>query len=160
MNEFKDITRDIVKHRIFKKTRQIRHHHQSVFHHSLAVAYLSYKIAKKIGLDYRSAARAGLLHDFFLYDWRAPRKKKFFEKHGFTHAREAHKNAVEHFSLNPVEEDAILKHMFPLNIKPPSYAVSWIVTLADKYISIAEYLRRTSDAFKVLKREKAKHMRP
>ncbi|GAU76840.1 HD domain-containing protein [Fusibacter sp. 3D3] len=140
--EFHGIIHEIIKNSEFQKTKKIRHHSDSVFHHSLQVAYLSYKLAKKLKLDYHSAARAGLLHDFFLYDWRAPKKNRFFEKHGFTHAKEAHRNAKMHFSLNPKEEDAILKHMFPLTISPPKNSISWIVTLADKYISIAEYAHK------------------
>ena len=140
--EFHGIIHEIIKNKVFQKTKRIRHHNDSVFHHSLQVAYLSYRIAKKFKLDYHSAARAGLLHDFFLYDWRAPKKNRFFEKHGFTHAREAHRNAKKHFKLNLKEEDAILKHMFPLTISPPNNSISWIVTLADKYISTVEYAQR------------------
>lgn len=140
-HEFRDIIQEITRNREFRKTKKIRHHHDSVFHHSLKVAYLSYRLAKKLKLDHHSAARAGLLHDFFLYDWRAPKKNRFFEKHGFTHAREAHMNATKHFKLNQKEEDAILKHMFPLTLSPPKNTISWIVTFADKYISIVEYVQ-------------------
>ncbi len=145
--EFHDIIREIIRNREFQKTKKIRHHHDSVFHHSIKVAYLSYILAKKLKLDHHSAARAGLLHDFFLYDWRAPKKNRFFEKHGFTHAKEAHRNARKHFKLNPKEEDAILKHMFPLTISPPRHAISWIVTIADKYISTAEYIQIATRKF-------------
>lgn len=148
--EFRKIIREIIENSEFKKTKYIIHHHKSVFHHSILVSYLSYKLAKKLNLDYKSAARAGLLHDFFLYDWRAPRKNRFFEKHGFTHAREALKNAKSNFDLNPIEEDAILKHMFPLNIAPPKTRISWLVTIVDKYVSISDYAQRYSH--KLIKR--------
>ena len=32
--------------------------------------------------------------------------------------------------------DIIIKHMFPLNIKPPKYIEGWIVTLVDKLVSL------------------------
>ena len=38
--------------------------------------------------------------------------------------------------LNVEIEDAILRHMFPLNIKPPKYKIGWVVTLADKMVSM------------------------
>ena len=39
------------------------------------------------------------------------------------------------YNLNP--EDIIGKHMFPLNITPPKYIESWIVTISDKIISLS-----------------------
>ena len=36
------------------------------YEHLIKVSYKSYKIAKKLDLDYVSVARAGLLHDFYL----------------------------------------------------------------------------------------------
>lgn len=38
--------------------------------------------------------------------------------------------------MNEKIEDIILRHMFPLNIRPPRYLESWIVTLSDKYVSM------------------------
>lgn len=32
--------------------------------------------------------------------------------------------------------DIIVKHMFPLNIRPPKYAESWIITCVDKIVSL------------------------
>ena len=38
--------------------------------HSVNVSYLSWHLAKKLGCDATVAARAGLLHDFCLYDFK------------------------------------------------------------------------------------------
>lgn len=140
---YQKIVEDIIDDVNFKMTKRVYHHRDSVYEHSLRVSYLSYKLAQKLNLDYVSAARGGLLHDFFLYDWRKEgklRRKKFFEKHGFTHARISLKNAEKHFNINDKERDIILKHMFPLNITPPRTAESWLVMLVDKYVAARDYM--------------------
>ena len=67
-------------------------------------------------------------------------KDKSNRLHGFTHAKRALKNAEKEFSLNPIERDIIIRHMFPLNIKPPKYRESIIVCIADKISATIETL--------------------
>ncbi|MGL4369577.1 MAG: putative ABC transporter permease, partial [Spirochaetota bacterium] len=67
--EYLDIVRDIMENEEFRKLANFSHHSTSILEHARYVSYLSYKIAKSLRMDYRSAARGGLLHDFFLYDW-------------------------------------------------------------------------------------------
>jgi len=141
--EFAEITNDIRKHPEFLKIKELKHHKRDIYHHTLRVSYLSYIWAKRLHLDYVSATRGGLLHDFFTYDWRYEgrlKKKKLFEKHGFTHPKEALKNSHNHFEINKIESDIIVKHMFPLTPSPPKYPEGWIVTCVDKYVTIAEYI--------------------
>ncbi len=118
----------------------IQHGTTTTFDHCLSVSYYSYKIAKKFNLDARSVARAGLLHDLFLYDWhKVMEKKPLFQKHGFTHPKAALDNAVKYFNLNDIEKDIIEKHMWPLTLrKVPKYRESIIVTMVDKYCSTRE----------------------
>ena len=40
--------------------------------------------------------------------------------------------------LNKIEQDAILKHMWPLTVFLPKYKVSYIITLADKYATFID----------------------
>jgi uncharacterized protein len=88
-------------------------------------------------LDYRSAARGGLLHDYFLYDWHhAP-----YKLHGFKHPNRALKNAQNDFDLNKIEIDIIKKHMWPLTVTPPRYLESLIVGMVDKGCTISEVIR-------------------
>ncbi|MEA1975766.1 MAG: HD domain-containing protein [Bacillota bacterium] len=141
--EYNMIIKEIVHNKIYLQLKNYTQHNESIYDHSLKVSYLAYKISKKLKLDYISATRGALLHDFFLYDWRIEgklNKKKLFQKHGFTHPKEALINAKKHFNINKKEEDIIIKHMFPLTICPPIYLESWVVTLSDKYISIIEIL--------------------
>lgn len=138
--EFYEIIDPILNSSEFQKRKEFKHHGKiTVFDHSLKVSNKAYKMAKLLRLDYKSAAIAGLLHDFFERPWQEDNEKhKFFEQHGFTHARNALNNSHKYYDnyLNPVIEDAILRHMFPLNIKPPRHAIGWIVTLADKAVSM------------------------
>ena len=138
--EFNNITNNIVKHEEFQKRKNFAHHGDiSVYEHSLKVAYRSYKIAKFFHINYQDAAIAGLLHDFYEKPWQEIKEKqKFFQQHGFTHARNSLENCRKYFNeyLNPQIENAILRHMFPLNIRPPRYKIGWVVTISDKIVSL------------------------
>ena len=37
--------------------------------HITSVAYLTFRVCRHFGLDYRKAARAATMHDLFYYDW-------------------------------------------------------------------------------------------
>ena len=95
-------------------------------------------IADKYHLDvnYLSLIRGALLHDYFLYDWHE--KNPAHSPHGFKHPRFALDNARQDCSLTAMEENIILRHMFPLTPAFPAYKESWIVSLADKICASAE----------------------
>lgn len=141
--EYLRIVADIEQNEDFLRLRDFKHHDDTILNHVEAVSYLAYRICKRLRLDFRSAARGGLLHDFFLYDWRnhdapdLPREKY----HGFEHPKIAMENAERHFKLNEIERDIILKHMWPLTLVPPRYKESFIVTFVDKYVSSREFLK-------------------
>lgn len=145
MNDFKEFYeygKDIILHETFQTQKKfIQHGSISIYDHAISVAYKAFTLCKKRRCDIKAVVRAALLHDFFLYDWHLEGrrvKKRGFNKHGFTHARKALKNAEDLFDLTEREKDAILKHMFPLNLSPPKYKESWIVHLADDMISLKE----------------------
>lgn len=144
--EYLHITRDISEHDEFMKLKRFSHHNNSIYEHVHDVAYLSYQICRFLKLDYRSATRGALLHDFFLYDWRnhdVPdlSRGKF---HGIEHPKIAFDNAQKYFSLNEIEQDIIIKHMWPLTITPPKYKETFIVSFIDKYLASKEFI----DGFK------------
>ncbi|MEG0826675.1 MAG: HD domain-containing protein [Bacilli bacterium] len=138
--EFLSYIEEILDNSDFKKRKNYMHHeNQSVYDHSINVAYRSYLYAKKHNLDKKSISIGGLLHDFYYNPWQDNRvKKKFKEMHGFVHAKEALENARKIFPdlMNDIIENIILRHMFPLNIIPPKYKESWVVTYMDKISSI------------------------
>ncbi len=134
--EYIKIVKDILNHKEFLKRKEFEHHYnESVYDHVLRVSYDCYKIGKKLKLDYKALAIAGLLHDFYDKPWQKNfEKKKLFEKHGFVHAEQARKNAKKYFPnlVNEKIEDMIKTHMFPLNIRLPKYKESWLLTFIDK----------------------------
>lgn len=138
--EYLNIVKQILENEEFIKRKNYHHHYnKSVYDHSLEVSYKSYLIARKLHLDYKSTAIGGLLHDFYYKDWQLNKeKKKFRELHGFVHASEALENAKKFFPelIDKKTSNIIVRHMFPLNITPPKYKESWIVTIVDKACSM------------------------
>ncbi len=118
----------------------MQHGTVTVYEHSVRVAQMSLTVSRKLGLhvDEASLIRGALLHDYFLYDWHE--YDISHRLHGFTHPGCALQNARKDYVLNRVEENIILRHMFPLTIHPPAYRESWIVCLADKYCAVGETL--------------------
>ena len=136
--EFRYCVEDIIYNEKVQKLDNFEQHcHTSRLQHSINVAYYSFLICKFFGWDYRSAARAGLLHDLFLYDWRQATLPKR-ENHATWHPKVALDNARKICELNKIEEDAIRKHMWPCTLMPPKYKESFVVTLADKTCAIFE----------------------
>lgn len=138
---FNKIYSAVANHPKYQELKKINHHNNiSIYDHSIKVAWLSYKIGKKLNLRLREITKGALLHDFFLYDWRYE-KPKSGKLHGFDHPKEALDNALKYFSpLTTLEKDIILKHMWPLTVNPPRYIESFIVCIADKIIATREYI--------------------
>lgn len=129
-----------------------QHHHINCFEHCLFVSYNTYLMCKKYNLDYISAARAGMLHDLFLYDWR---KRENGRKglHAFTHGKTAYKQASTFLVLNDKEKDMIIKHMWPVTLVMPKYKETFIITLVDKYFAVAEAFIKIKNHNDILKKE-------
>jgi len=135
--EYEKCISDLIQNETVRSMEKyIQHSNVTCLEHSIYVSYSSYLICKGLGLDYQSAARGGLLHDFFLYDWHITKPQNGL--HGFTHPGTALKNADEKFSLNEIEKDIIEKHMWPLTLGLPQYKESFIVSFVDKYCSLME----------------------
>jgi len=133
---------DIIQSDGMKFEKTIRQHgSESCFVHSVSVSSMSLCLARrlKIRFDYHSLVRGALLHDYFLYDWHE-KGMRWRRMHGFTHAKEALRNAERDFTLNDIERDIIKKHMFPLTPAFPKYRETIIVTIADKICAIRELL--------------------
>ncbi len=70
--EYHALVKNILCNREFLKLSLYTHHQWTTrLMHSINVSYLSWFIARKLGCDEKAAARAGLLHDFCPYDFRA-----------------------------------------------------------------------------------------
>ncbi|MDD2504790.1 MAG: HD domain-containing protein [Bacilli bacterium] len=135
---FDSIANEIINNDYYKKLKKENHHGLTRYEHSIRVAKQTYILSKKLNIDYISATRAALLHDFFLND-------DFGEikgiKKGTTHPKIALENSKKHFNLNKKEEEAILSHMFPLTLVPPLSLEGAVLSLTDKGTALYEYGR-------------------
>lgn len=145
MQYFMDVLREVrsgEKSQFISTKQYIQHGKTSVYRHSVSVAYISYRLAKKWNwkIDERALLRGALLHDYFLYDWheKIPERRL----HGFYHPGRALKNADADFELGDVERDIIKNHMFPMTIYLPRHRETLLVSMVDKWISTIETLRR------------------
>ena len=150
---FEAATADILAHPRFLETKRLTHHgvDNSVYDHSVAGAWMAYRMAVALGLcedEILSVTRAALLHDFFGYDWHDEWFKRFLRHyrgfrrlthmHAFVHGTMAAKRASRYFALTDRQREAIAAHMFPLAPKMPRSKEGWIVTAADKTVAARE----------------------
>lgn len=136
--ELKKILLPIINNETVQEMKNYRQHYEtSCYDHCLQASYYCYLLCKKYKLDYKSATRAAMLHDLFLYDWRVrqPDRKGL---HAFTHGKTACENACKLFDLNEKEKDIILKHMWPVTIAFPKSIEGFILTFVDKYCAMSE----------------------
>ncbi len=136
--EFQNIINNLILDPTVQSMKNFRQHYETnCFDHCYIVSYYCYKICKKYGLDYKSAARAAMLHDIFLYDWRKrqPDRKGL---HAYTHGKKACENACKLFDLNDKEKDMIIKHMWPVTLAIPKSYEGIILTFVDKYSAMSE----------------------
>ena len=121
--------------------KQWRHHFfTTCYDHSLFVSYVAFRLARYLGWDYRAAARAGLLHDLYLYD---PADKSAHPGNQcLDHPEFALRNAEALCpDLTGNEKNAIVSHMFPLAVHLPRCREAVAVNLADKLCSVLEVAR-------------------
>ncbi len=138
MSEFASIAEEIINSEKYQLLKQEDHHGLSRYDHSLRVAKNTYKISKKMKLDYVSATRGALLHDYFTdEDYRNTKGMKKYSMHPVI----ALNNAIREYDLNPIEENVIVSHMYPMGKTKPNCKESWLVTSVDKSVAIYECLR-------------------
>lgn len=134
--------KDIIDSSALDRLKEITHHISTTrFQHCLNVSYYTYLICKKLRLDARAAARAGLLHDLFYYDRKKYNRSKAKGQlsHSSMHARLAAENAAVLTNITALERDMIENHMWPMTRQLPKYKESYIITLTDKYCAILEF---------------------
>ena len=135
--EFLNIIKDIIENDEVKKMKNYRQHAAtSCYEHCYNASHYCYLLCKKFNLDYKSCARAAMLHDFYLYDWRV--KDVSHKWHAFTHPKKALDKSLSIFTLNDKEKDIIINLMWPVTIKLPKTKEAFILTLVDKYCATYE----------------------
>lgn len=69
-SEFSELIKPFLENSEYlKMDNYAQHLNTSRLQHSINVAYYTYQWAKSFGLDYVSATKGAMLHDFFLYNW-------------------------------------------------------------------------------------------
>lgn len=117
--------------------------------HITSVAFLSYKICRHLGWDYKSAALSATMHDLFYYDWRDGENGKWHRLHGYKHPKYAALNAKELFpDITEKQISIISHHMWPLTIIPPKSKEGVVVSLMDKYCATREIIYSTNERYK------------
>jgi uncharacterized protein len=137
-DEYKYAMAELLNHEMLKSLNEYKQHYKYTrLKHSIDVSYYSFYIAKLLGLDYISTAKAGLLHDLCFYE-----KMKIREKIRMIrqHPKDALKNAQKICNLTEMECDIILRHMWFLTFKAPKYKEGYIVSFVDKYCAVKEFI--------------------
>lgn len=138
-SEYYTLVADLMESSVVKGMNEyMQHGCITTFQHCLNVSYYNYLICKLLSLNARAAARAGLLHDLFLYDWHTHKTPAGGRNHAFSHPGTALANAEKYFALTDVEKDIIAKHMFPVTVSMPGYRETWVIILTDKFCALIE----------------------
>lgn len=115
----------------------------TVYDHSRYVTAMACRIANLFHVDKEKYGRlvlAGLLHDFYCYEYHGHRTK-MGGWHAWRHPAVALDNAKAITPVGPRLANAIRAHMFPGTLfHMPRYAEAWAVNAADKICSVLEYL--------------------
>ncbi|MBG9988458.1 HD domain-containing protein [Aerococcaceae bacterium DSM 111176] len=136
--EYVALIEDLLELEEVQSLEKFKHHKvTNRLAHSISVSYYSYCLAKKLKLNTRAIARAGLLHDLFFYE-SEDKDLVGGRGHYWEHPRIALKNAKKLTQLSDLECDIIEKHMFGATRELPKYKESWIVTLMDKRAAMTE----------------------
>ncbi len=135
MVKFDIIAKDIIEKEKFKSLNFEPHHGITRYEHVMRVAKGTYRISTILHIDYISATRGALLHDYFNNDDYQNTKGL---KKGSLHPVIALNNARREYNLNDKEENIIISHMYPLGKNKPNCMESWIVSLVDKNVAIYE----------------------
>ncbi len=143
--EYEQITKDILNNKKFQSLKnEVHHHNSNRYNHCLEVSKKTYKVCKKLNLDYMSATRAALVHDFFFEDEFKNKKQQLLK-----HPKQALKNANQIISLNEKEQNIIESHMYPVGKKCPRYKESIVVDVVDDIVSIKEKIGGDFEYLKV-----------
>lgn len=136
--EFAQCIEGILDHELVLQMMDIPQHGQGIscYHHCLYVSFVSYAMAKRVGVDFKAAARGAMLHDLYLTRWEDTDIGLF--RRLLIHPKMALENAKV-FNLSAKEEDIIVNHMWPLTPALPKSCEAKIVSIADKICAAVEF---------------------
>ncbi|MDO4941190.1 MAG: HD domain-containing protein [Erysipelotrichaceae bacterium] len=132
--------------KVLKMKDFVQHGNISTYEHCLSVTNTALHLAGKLKMkvDEDVLVKAGMLHDYYLYDWHnASIRKPLFKMHGYTHPDIACENAKRDFKIDDKVGAAIKSHMWPLTLRSvPSSKEAWLICLADKVCALKETVKR------------------
>lgn len=138
LDEFVDMTGDLLATEEVLSMGQWGHHGDvSCLDHSLFVATVSSRIGKVFGLDASAVARAGLLHDLYLYHKRDKSAHEGWQC--FDHPKIACENAGKITELSQKEENIIKAHMWPCGGEVPRSLEAVLVNVVDTACAFFEF---------------------
>lgn len=127
-----------------------QHGHVTTYQHVMNVVCMSCAINRAVHMhaNCKSLVRGAFLHDYYLYDWHAPKSPK--KLHGFRHPMLALENANKSYELTPKEQNIIVSHMWPLTLtRVPKSREAAIVCLSDKLCAVYESVFRDKTMYDI-----------
>ena len=145
--KFKELSKDLLNNNdVLKMQDFIQHGKVTTYAHCVDVAKMALHLNNilKMNADEKTLVEAGMLHDFYLYDWHdSSVKVPLFKMHGFTHAKKASENAKELIEVDEKTCKAIESHMWPLTLSSvPLSKEAWLLCIADKICATKETVFR------------------
>ncbi len=136
--QFFNLAQDLLSDPTVLSMDQWLHHGKiTCLEHSLFVAYISYRIGDFFHLDTQALARAGILHDFYLYHKRDKTAHQGLQC--FDHPVIAVENAKKITNLSAKEENIILSHMWPFCACLPKSLEAILVNTVDTCAAFLEF---------------------
>ena len=132
--EFYKIVKEYTKNVEFQEMKKCAHHGTSRYDHSVRVAYETYKVCKKLKMDYEEITIAALLHDFYTDEVNNLPQKERLQNH----PEIACQNARRVFQISEEQEEMIRTHMFPITKEIPKSKAAWIIDGIDDVVAIKE----------------------
>ena len=137
--DFNSIVQDITANKRFNLLNTELHHGITRYQHSMRVAKWTYKVCDKLHMKNKiDTTRAALLHDFYINDdLITDNSAKALNEH----PSKALINSKKYFTINELQEDIIINHMFPCTLSLPKTKEGWLVSGIDKIVGAYEMLR-------------------
>lgn len=128
---------------ILEMSKERHHLETNIFLHAIRVCYLSYKIAKILGLDISCIIRGGLLHDYGAGHKKYKHALVRFIMHGFSSAKLA--EATFPGLISWKIKNVIEAHMFPATWMVPLSLEAVVVSILDKIVASIELDEKKSE---------------
>lgn len=142
--KIEELGADIIESADFQNIIGQRHHiHSTVGYHSVHVAQKMLLFARLFGgIDETDAVRASLWHDVGIYDRDSFRSGL---DTSFSHPVRSLEAAEKSGTLNATQADMIANHMWPVTPGIPKTREGMLLTIADKWCAITEFLNLHDD---------------